>query len=170
MYYAELTPDVRRSGGTWEWVEWLAWQQSSGDWMVQWRVKRRPGDGARGQTQGEGLTQTRHKVNIFPKRYCELGIWLNVFTEKQKGQQSIHKLFWASKPSSLPIRACVQTKSIWKLLCDDLFPTTCNLAHFYICNQLRMNTTLDKESGQWCDNNMIETYFRVAEGRNSGTS
>ena len=45
-----------------------------------------------------------------------------------------------------------------------------HLAHFFICNQLRMNTTLDKENGQWCDNNMIETYFRVTEGRNSGSS
>ena len=23
-------------------------------------------------------------------------------------------------------------KSIWKLLCDDLFPTTCNLAQYYM--------------------------------------
>ena len=142
----------------------VTWQQSSGDWMVHWGVKRRPGRWERPDRERRMLSP-RHKVNIFPQRYCELGIWLKMNISIKKG-----KLFYFLGHQQC---MCVQqTKSIWKLLCDDLSRPlgtwhTLSIVHW----DWIPHTSLDKENGgRWYDNNLIETSFCVTEGRNFGKS
>ena len=95
---------------------------------TEWLVKSEAETGrwsTRPDTRREGLTQPRHKVNIFPERYCELGIWLNISTEKQKGKHNIHILFRASEPTSLPYTCVCLNKeylatSLWWFIPDHL--------------------------------------------------